>query len=412
MTAALCVIQVWFEKPDMGENSDVNDIEGRKNGFQSFEHAAADIVLAASFNSSGTRIVLCSADHKIRVYNIDEDNEYFLVDQWRGHDAEVLDVQWLASSLGQFFATIGGDNKFKLWREDPSQAFKSGRRFRCIFSQSPLNHVSYVSFGSKTIRHDLFLSLITHDGLLSLLEPADPESLSSWNVIDNIYPFGQHHRGTEARFRLSFHQGEGPSTNAVFAGLDPNAISLAVSAIEHIKIYRAVKSGEPSESNYLFYEMIEIQTDATVNEIAWAPGCLHPYDIIAAACNDGTIRIFEVNTPHEVDASSRTPAVKAYKPNGPRRALPATMRNAPSGIGAGLADMSRNAPPREVMNSLNIKHEWKQAALLSHDEAPVWKIRWIYDGSALASTGDDGKVHLWKQSLSGDYVDFAETEPV
>lgn len=43
MTAALCVIQVWFEKPDMGENSDVNDIEGRKNGFQSFEHAAADI---------------------------------------------------------------------------------------------------------------------------------------------------------------------------------------------------------------------------------------------------------------------------------------------------------------------------------------------------------------------------------
>lgn len=49
-------------------------------------------MLAASFNSSGTRIVLCSADHKIRVYNIDEDNEYFLVDQWRGHDAEVLDA--------------------------------------------------------------------------------------------------------------------------------------------------------------------------------------------------------------------------------------------------------------------------------------------------------------------------------
>lgn len=292
-----------------------------------------------------------------------------------------LKVQWLASSLGQFFATIGGDNKFKLWREDPSQPFKSGRRFRCIFSQSPLNHVSYVSFGSKTIRHDLFLSLITHDGLLSLLEPTDPESLSSWNVIDNIYPFGQHHRGTEARFRLSFHQGEGPSTNAIFAGLDTNAISLAVSAIEHIKVYRAVKSDEPSESNYLFYEMIEIHTDAIINEIAWAPGCLHPYDIIAAACNDGTIRIFEVDTPHENNASLRVPAVKTYRSNGPQRALPATSKNAPSGIGAGLAGMSRSAPPRDVMNSLNIKHEWKQAALLSHDEAPVWKVRWIYDGN-------------------------------
>ena len=282
--------------------------------------------------------------------------------------------------MGQFFATIGGDNKFKLWREDPSQAFKSGRRFRCIFSQSPLNHVSYVSFGSTTIKYDLYLSLITHDGLLSLLEPAEPESLSSWNVIDNIYPFGQHHRGTEARFRLSFHQGESPSSNAVFAGLDPNAISLAVSAIECIKVYRAVKSGEPPETNYLFYEMIEINTDTIINEIAWAPGCLRPYDVIAAACNDGAIRIFEVDTPHDVDALSRASAVRAHKSNGPQRAPPVTSRNAPSGIGAGLAGMSRSAPTREVRSSLNIRHEWKQAALLSHDEAPVWKIRWIYDG--------------------------------
>ena len=76
----------------MSDNKSLNGVEGRRNGFQSFEHAAADIVLAASFNSSGTRIILCSADHKIRVYNIDQSDEYFLVDQWRGHDAEVLDA--------------------------------------------------------------------------------------------------------------------------------------------------------------------------------------------------------------------------------------------------------------------------------------------------------------------------------
>lgn len=76
----------------MNDNNKTDDIEERKNGFRSFEHAAADIVLAASFNNSGTRIILCSADHKIRVYNIDQSDEYFLVDQWRGHDAEVLDA--------------------------------------------------------------------------------------------------------------------------------------------------------------------------------------------------------------------------------------------------------------------------------------------------------------------------------
>lgn len=76
----------------MSEKNKLSEGEGRRNGFQSFEHAAADIVLAASFNSSGTRMILCSADHKIRVFNIDQSDEYFLVDQWRGHDAEVLDA--------------------------------------------------------------------------------------------------------------------------------------------------------------------------------------------------------------------------------------------------------------------------------------------------------------------------------
>ena len=76
----------------MAASEDINGIEPVKNGFQSFEHAAADIVLAASFNPSGTRAVLCSADHKIRVYNIDGNDAWTLADVWRGHDAEVLDA--------------------------------------------------------------------------------------------------------------------------------------------------------------------------------------------------------------------------------------------------------------------------------------------------------------------------------
>ena len=76
----------------MNDSRPIDDIEPMSSGFQSFENAAADIVLAASFNASGTRIVLCSADHRIRVYNIDRDNAWTLADQWRGHDAEILDV--------------------------------------------------------------------------------------------------------------------------------------------------------------------------------------------------------------------------------------------------------------------------------------------------------------------------------
>ena len=61
-------------------------------GFTTVEHGATDVVLAAAFSHSGTRITLCSADHKIRVFDLDAIKRWHLVDQWRGHDAEVLDA--------------------------------------------------------------------------------------------------------------------------------------------------------------------------------------------------------------------------------------------------------------------------------------------------------------------------------
>ena len=237
--------------------------------------------------------------------------------------------------------------------------------------------------------------MITHDGLLSLLEPVDAESLTSWTQIDTIYPFGHHPRGTEARFRLSFQQAEGPCSNALLAGIGFKTLSLAVSAMNNIKIFRALKpdespsSSSSSDGNYQFYEMHDMHTDtALINEIAWAPGCLRAFDVIAAACDDGTVRIFEVDTPHEADGSTsnvRTSA--AVKPplqqsqlGPPKGGAAFTSRNAPSGIGAGLAGMSRDTAPRRGM-AHEVKHESRQVAVLAPDEpAPVWKVRWLHDG--------------------------------
>ena len=34
-----------------------------------------------------------------------------------------------------------------------------------------------------------------------------------------------------------------------------------------------------------------------------------------------------------------------------------------------------------------------------------------YTGSLLASTGDSGKLHLWKEDINGNYIEFAEMDP-
>lgn len=285
-------------------------------------------------------------------------------------------VQWIGSTLGHVFGTIGGDNKFKLWREDSSQAPKGGRRFRCIFSQSPSNHVAYVSFDFKTVKHEVWLVLITRDGLLSLLEPAEPESLSTWKEIDRIYPFGQHSRGTEPRFNVCLHQSDRLCYSAVLACLDPKTLSLAISAMNLIKIFRAIK---PEEGSYQIHEMVEITcTSPLINDLSWAPGCIRPYDLIAAACDDGYARVFEVTTPYAVETSFGT-----SKPRITTTREPATnARNTPSGIGASLASVTRAAAAAyDVAGTKKIKHEWKEIATIFHDDgSSVWKVKWMHDG--------------------------------
>lgn len=63
-----------------------------KAGFRNFHHGAADIVLAAEFNLTGTHLAVCSADHKIRLFGLRDGDAWVLIDQWRGHDAEILDA--------------------------------------------------------------------------------------------------------------------------------------------------------------------------------------------------------------------------------------------------------------------------------------------------------------------------------
>lgn len=71
-----------------------------EHGFRNFDHGAADIILAIAYNSSGTRLAVGSADHKLRVYDLEQNNDWILIDQWRGHDAEVLDAS-LACAIVQ-----------------------------------------------------------------------------------------------------------------------------------------------------------------------------------------------------------------------------------------------------------------------------------------------------------------------
>jgi nucleoporin SEH1 len=59
--------------------------------FQTFSHGHQDLVLAVDFNYFGTRMVTASSDHRLKVWD-KKDETWTLVESWKAHDAEVVDV--------------------------------------------------------------------------------------------------------------------------------------------------------------------------------------------------------------------------------------------------------------------------------------------------------------------------------
>ena len=280
--------------------------------------------------------------------------------------------------LGHFIASIGGDNKFKLWRASSSQETR-GRRFKCVFSQSPSDGVPYAAFDSLMRGDDTFLALVSHSGLLTFQGPTDPTSAASWRELDALYPFGQRSRSDEPRFSISFHHAAGPPSQTLLAGLDQNVISFAVSSANAVKVFRTMES---EDGSLHLHEMLEIsQYAASINSISWAPGCNNPREIIAVASDDGSIGLFEIlvqRTLPELLLNKKLAIQRTVRreSNNHRSALA-------SGISEGLAGSTDSRDGTRVARDLDFKHEAKEVARLgahTHD-TPMGKLQWSVDGT-------------------------------
>jgi nucleoporin SEH1 len=278
------------------------------------------------------------------------------------------------------FASISEDTRLKVWLEDPTSAPLSGRRFNCIFSQSPPHPSPYTALAFQSPGPtSVYLALATRNGLLSLLEPTDPSSPSAssdWTEIDSFWicntPIP---RGTETSFRLSFQDADRPSWTAIRAGLDPRALSLAVSALNEIKVYRITPHGWGGGEQYRFTAPVAELSGARaiVRDIAWCPATFRERDLIASAAADGYVRIYEVWAPKPVDGNDNGSAeVQGRGSFG--AANRKIIGTSPSGIGAGLAGAEGKAEELEI----KVPHHWLEVAELKHEG--VWRVEWIRGG--------------------------------
>lgn len=281
----------------------------------------------------------------------------------------------------------------------------------------------FVSMDFRNIDLETWLAVITRDGYLMVMEPVSPDTLADWQPVDQFRVCTAPQRGEETSFKVQFHHDPMDITHSVLPSSDRKGLSLVVAAMDTVKIYR-------TDANRRFYHAIELTGHGgLVRDISWANGSVRGYDLIASGCKDGFVRVFEVYTSvaknnnnkdnHALDNTINRHADKAQSPS-----IRATSQ---SGIGSALASRPSEHTSRPATGVSPFKHSYKEVACVDSKHLDVWQVEFsyageyfffpilvqnllTYEGDCLISSGDDGVVRFWKKALTGEWLEYAETD--
>ena len=345
-------------------------------------------------------------------------------------------AKWLHPTTGSHIATVGNDLRFRLWAEDQSQPPNSGRRFRPVSQLHSSSRVPFVSLDLKNIDSVYtYLALIDRQGLLSVYEPTNPDEFKEWTLIDQWHvclpPPG---RGQETSFKVRFDQNPVGLPYANSLSDDKNMLSLVATAMNEVKIYRSAPvdsngNGDPDGSNkqFAFHETARLPTHpALIRDVQWAPFNVRGTDLIATACRDGAIRIFDMDIRASTDAQNSSMARKSTSSNQlfpqalsqrpiPQSSLTTAIAGRNSNAGSNLSTpmgSSRLGPPR-IPAAFPFEHSITQVADLTNVHKDAWAIAWDPSGQMLMSNGFDGVTKIWKRSVMNDsWMLYADQEMV
>jgi nucleoporin SEH1 len=121
--------------------------------------------------------------------------------------------------------------------------------------------------------------------------------------------------------------------------------------MDTVKVYRSrdvvTTSYGVQSTKKEFYLAAEVPGHrGLVRDVAWAPGNIRGYDMIATACQDGYARVFRLETPYSEDDGKSWSAAALLKPNAASAAAATTPGGGPkestsaakdgSGCGGGI----------------------------------------------------------------------------
>lgn len=265
-----------------------------------------------------------------------------------------------------------------------------------------------------------YLALLATDGRLTIYENEQPESLAEYVSIDEFSVCKKPARGEEVAFTVRFDPNPEPCYTALRAGVPPDALGLVVAAMDTVKIYRTrdivTVSYGVDQLQKEFYLAGEISSHrGLVRDVAWAPGNIRGYDVIATACQDGYARVFWLATPYDEADGKTWSAADLLSPttrNSPTKEdedKTTAAQQQPSSLSVSLAKSGAAATERQwVGQPGQVVHDVKEISKLDNHRTPVWRIGFDDDGLVMGSTGDDGRLLCYRQKPDGSWSKSSE----
>ncbi|KAI9139772.1 WD40-repeat-containing domain protein [Paraphysoderma sedebokerense] len=328
--------------------------------YASFATKHEDLIHDISYDYYGKRIVTASSDQKLKVWDFNDDSgNWELNDSWKAHEGSILKVSWAHPEYGQVIASCSFDRSVRIWEEQDHEPKGSGKRWieraRLVDSRESIQDIEFAPnhLGFK-------LATCSTDGMVRIYEAMDVVNLAHWTLMEE-FEVTQTTKET-GNFCLSwcpsrFHP---PMLVIGCGGRDSNARDATVKE-NTAKIFRV-----DQHNKWQPFEILEGHTDA-VHDVSWAPNVGKTYQLIATASKDKHVRIYKITEDFHSNTAS----------------------------GPGSATVQRDGSSKRYKVDLIGSYP-------DHD-AEVWRVEWNITGTVLSSSGDDGKVRLWKANYDDEW---------
>lgn len=204
------------------------------------------------------------------------------------------------------------------------------------------------------------LATVSADGVVRIYEALEPGIIDRWTLIDDFSVLdGSISREKERSFCLTW------------SPLRLGPLQLAVGAMSKVILFRPDENGK-----WKSQEELPGHSDL-VRDVSWATSLSRGFELVCTACRDGHVRLFKMT---------------------------------PSNLSDGSYDMQLGFPTQlndelsntKLAQSSSFAYKIDCIADFPDHHADVWRVSWNAAGTMFSSTGDDGRVRLWREGLLPD----------